>query len=208
MSTIGLLFLVGTCMLFPVSIGWIIVCITEHRKEKKYDEFYSIHGVRKHGEVVYYQEEIMRSQNGYVFNIVIKFYDEKNKPHSATLHTNHRSARKYATVKEDEFLCLYDAIIANDFRKYFESLNRKEIMYIPRVVLSAEENFVKTGRKDRLKIAMFVLSMFFLVGLIIFIGAEVSDSLIQKISLTVVKFVPLIAILIPISRWLFSNIHK
>ena len=114
MSTIGLLFLVGTCMLFPVSIGWIIVCITEHRKEKKYDEFYSIHGVRKHGEVVYYQEEIMRSQNGYVFNIIIKFYDENNKPHSATIHTNHRSARKYATVKEDVFLCLYDAIIAND----------------------------------------------------------------------------------------------
>lgn len=81
-------------------------------------------------------------------------------------------------------------------------------MDIPRVVLSAEENFVKTGRKDRLKIAMFVLSMFFLVGLLIFIGVEVSDSLIQKISLTVVKFVPLIAILIPISRWLFSKIHK
>ena len=80
MSTIGLLFLVGTCMLFPVSIGWI-VCITEHRKEKKYDEFYSIHAVRKHGEVVYYREEIMRSQNGYVFNIIIQFYGEKNCPH-------------------------------------------------------------------------------------------------------------------------------
>ena len=87
-------------------------------------------------------------------------------------------------------------------------MNKKEISNIPEVVLAAEENFVKTGRKDRLKIAMFVLSMFFLVGLIIFIGAEVSDSLIQKISLTVVKFVPLIAILIPISRWLFSKIHK
>ena len=149
MSTLGLLFLVAVAMLFPVSIGWIIVCITEHRKEKKYDEFYSIHAVRKHGEVVYYQEEIMRSRNGYVFNIVIKFYDEKNNPHRATLHTNHR-----------------------------------------------------------LKIAMFVLSIFFSIGLLILIGENVPDSIIEKISFTVAKFVPLIAILIPISRLLFSKIHK
>ena len=208
MSTLGLLFLVAVAMLFPVSIGWIIVCITEHRKEKKYDEFYSIHAVRKHGEVVYYQEEIMRSRNGYVFNIVIKFYDEKNNPHRATLHTNHRSAKKYATVKEDEFLCLFDAIKANDFMEYFDSLNRKEINDIPMVVLSAEENFVKTGRKDRLKIAMFVLSIFFSIGLLILIGENVPDSIIEKISFTVAKFVPLIAILIPISRLLFSKIHK
>ena len=190
MSTLCLLFLVAVAMLFPVSIGWIIVCITEHRKEKKYDEFYSIHAVRKHGEVVYYQEEIMRSRNGYVFNIVIKFYDEKNNPHRATLHTNHRSAKKYATVKEDEFLCLFDAIKANDFMEYFDSLNRK------------------TGRKDRLKIAMFVLSIFFSIGLLILIGENVPDSIIEKISFTVAKFVPLIAILIPISRLLFSKIHK
>ena len=195
MSTLGLLFLVAVAMLFPVSIGWIIVCITEHRKEKKYDEFYSIHAVRKHGEVVYYQEEIMRSRNGYVFNIVIKFYDEKNNPHRATLHTNHRSAKKYA-------------IKANDFMEYFDSLNRKEINDIPMVVLSAEENFVKTGRKDRLKIAMFVLSIFFSIGLLILIGENVPDSIIEKISFTVAKFVPLIAILIPISRLLFSKIHK
>ncbi|MBR1752186.1 MAG: hypothetical protein IJ740_15195 [Ruminococcus sp.] len=205
--------LVSACLLIPISIGWFINCVTSYRIEKQYNEFYQNHAIRKRADVVYYEKEIMRSTNGYIYHIVLKFLDEEGNEYSVSLNTNHHSAKKYSKTKVDDFLCLFDAI-KSDYLS-FDHIDsnapekwRAALHGIPLVVLPAEENFVLAGRIDRLKTIIFILSVFVIVGIFLMVGERLTDSMLRHISLMASGIIPFIAVLIPISRLIFSRCKK
>lgn len=112
--------------------------------------------------------------------MTLKFSDEDGHTYTVSLNSNHHSAKKYSKVKEDDFLCLYEAIKADLLSfKHIDSKVPKEwrvrLHSIPLVVLPAEENFVHTCIKRNLMAIVYVITLFIIIGLFLFIGERLSS---------------------------------
>lgn len=205
--------IVSLSMFFIFSIGWIISFISSYLKSKQYNEFYGKYAVRKHAEILYYKKQLFRLENGFIYHIVLKFTDEDGRIYKVPLRTNHKSAKKYSKVKEDDFLCLYDAI-KSDYLSfdYIDSKAPKKwricLRSIPLAVLQKEENFVNTCIKENLTAILFVILFFIMIGVFLFIGEKLSSETIKTIYETTSKLVLYIAGLIFLIRVFFSRFHK
>lgn len=209
MSTIGIYLLFAVPMLSIVGIGFMIYCITEYRNEKKFDEFYSIYAVRKHAVVVDYKNIRFRGRNEYVYYITLRFTDE-NGTYCATLKTDHNSAKKYKKIKEDDFLCLYDAIKEYPYSYDFIYSRSNEkwgspLSRIPLVVLPAEESFTRTGRINRLRAFIYIVGFLAGIGILLVVGENLTYETLSSISDIASKAIPYIAFLMPIFMIIFSR---
>ena len=205
--------IVSLSMFFIFSVGWILNFISSYRLNKQYDNFYKKYAVRKHAEILYYQQHIFRSENGFIYHVVLKFNDEDGGTYKVTLKTNHHSAKKYSKVKEDDFLCLYD-VIKSDLLSfdYIDSKVPKKwrirLHSIPLAVLPKEENFVNAGVKQNLTIILYVILFFIIGGVFLFIGEKLSSETVKTIYETASKIIVYIAGFIFLIRVFFSKFHK
>lgn len=212
MSTIGIYLLFAVPMLSIVGIGFTIFCITEHRNEKKYDEFYSIYAVRKHAVVVDYKNIRFRGRNEYIYYITLRFTDDDG-TYCTILKTDHHSAKKYKKVKEDDFLCLYDAIkeYPYSYDYIYSKSNEKwgsPLGGIPLVVLPAEESFTRTGRMNRLRAIIYIVGFIAGIGILLIIGENLTYETLNSISDIASKAIPYIAFSLPIFTLIFSRYIK
>lgn len=203
--------LVSVCMLIPFSIGWLFHCFTSHKTERIYDEFYSNYAERKHAFVVNYIHIRFRTRNDYTYRITLKFVDEDS-TYQVTLKTNHHYAKRYEKVKEDDFLCLYGAIKNIRSTDYIDSRSNKKwrikLHGMPLVVLPAEENFVRTGRINRLVSFLYIIGFFVGIGILLLIADKFSIELLSSISQIATKAIPYISISIPIVTIIISKFNK
>ncbi len=203
--------LVSVCILIPFSIGWLFHCVSSHKTERIYDEFYSDYAERKHAFVVNYTHIRFRTRNDYSYRITLKFVDEDSTYH-VTLKTNHHYAKRYEKVKEDDFLCLYGAIKNIRSTDYIDSRANKKLRIklhgIPLVVLPTEENFVRSGMINRFISFLCIIGFFVGIGILLLIVDKFPLESISSISQIATKAIPFISILIPIVTIAISKFNK
>lgn len=160
-------------------IVWLIHGISMHKTEKLYTDFYQKYGEYKHAEIISYRRVYLRTKGESIYHITFRFQYkdkfDKNYERDYTIHTNHHAAKKYANLKETEILCLPDAIQKNhNMIQYIREKSRNEteflkICNIPYAVLPEEENFMRSGRIERLQVMLFVFLFFACFGTLLLI---------------------------------------
>jgi hypothetical protein len=169
------------------SFIWFIHCIQQWRIDKLYATFYKQYGVIEHAKVLNYDETFSLGRNHILIKLTVEFNDEYDNSYYASICTNNTVARKYKNVKEDDFLCLFDAMKAKgEFLNYLDSRAPSsscvELRDIPLAILPSDVDFVRNGIIERFYVPIYFYSFLLTIGLMLFVGERFSDSSLNFIS--------------------------
>lgn len=190
---------------------WLIIGYGQHKQDVLFEEFYKKHSVKTHAKILHFSDTFWRGGRKCAYNIVIRIQGQSGRSFEYNISTNNPAAKQYASIEEIEISCLPDVITKKcnivDFVKGKCSDNadfyqKMDLCTIPLAVIPEDETFIRNGRAGRCKTLLCVFLVFCFVSIFYLICEQFPMPAVTNL---ITKFVPLIAVSLPIFTLLVSR---